>query len=56
MRGYFCWTLIDCFEWNSGFAPRMGLIYVDHHTQERVIKDSAYWYRELVWSQAVSKD
>jgi beta-glucosidase len=29
----------------------MGLIYVDHATQKRTVKDSAYWYRELIQSQ-----
>ncbi|MBN1582656.1 MAG: beta-glucosidase [Anaerolineae bacterium] len=52
VRGYFVWTLIDNFEWNSGYAPHMGLVYVNHQTQERIIKDSGYWYRDLVRNQA----
>ncbi len=42
LRGYFCWTLIDNFEWDRGYDPRFGLVYVDHDTQERIIKDSGY--------------
>ena len=51
VRGYFIWTMMDNFEWSSGFAPRMGLVHIDHATQKRTIKDSAYWVRELIRSQ-----
>ncbi len=48
IRGYFQWSLMDNFEWNSGYSERFGLIYVDYQTQERIWKDSAYWYRDLI--------
>lgn len=48
IRGYFVWSLVDNFEWSSGFNCRMGLIHVDHATQKRTIKDSGYWMRELI--------
>ncbi|MCK4541679.1 MAG: beta-glucosidase [Spirochaetales bacterium] len=48
IRGYFVWSLIDNFEWAEGFRKRFGIVYVDHETQDRVIKDSGYWYRELI--------
>lgn len=48
IRGYFLWTLLDNFEWNKGYSERFGLIYVDFETQERIWKDSAYWYREVI--------
>lgn len=51
LHGYFIWSLIDNFEWNSGFSKRFGLVYVDHRTQQRIIKDSGYWIRELICSQ-----
>jgi beta-glucosidase len=51
VRGYFVWTLVDNVEWTSGYDVRMGIIYVDHPTQRRVIKDSGYWYRDLIRSQ-----
>lgn len=51
IRGYFYWSLIDNFEWNGGFTHRMGLIRVNHDTQERLIKDSAFWMRDLIESQ-----
>jgi len=47
VRGYFVWTLMDNFEWALGFEPRFGLIYVDHQTQQRIMKDSGYFYADI---------
>lgn len=46
--GYFHWTLTDNFEWATGFGNRFGLVYVDYATQKRTIKDSGYWYKEVI--------
>ena len=54
IRGYFQWSLLDNFEWNNGYSERFGLIYVDFETQERIWKDSAYWYRDLIAENANS--
>lgn len=50
IRGYFAWSAIDNMEWNNGYTERFGLIYVDYTTQKRILKDSAYWYREVIGS------
>ncbi|MDO4648600.1 MAG: GH1 family beta-glucosidase [Eubacteriales bacterium] len=47
-RGYFQWSLLDNYEWNSGYAERFGIVYVDYETQERIIKDSGYDYAEII--------
>ena len=39
----FHWSPTDNFEWHSGYAERIGLIYVDYPTQKRILKDSAHW-------------
>lgn len=46
--GYFIWTLMDNFEWAEGYTHRDGLVYVDFTTQQRIPKDSAYWYKEWI--------
>ena len=46
--GYFVWTFMDNFEWAEGYHPRFGLVYVDFDTQERIVKDSGWWYKEFL--------
>lgn len=41
VRGYLHWTLLDNFEWTSGFAMTFGLIAVDRATFARTVKPSA---------------
>jgi beta-glucosidase len=48
VRGYFLWSLLDNFEWSHGYAKRFGIVRVDFETQERTLKDSALWYREVI--------
>ncbi len=48
LRGYFAWTLLDNFEWSFGYSRRFGLVHVDHVTQRRTPKGSAYWYRDVI--------
>ncbi|HEV6964905.1 MULTISPECIES: GH1 family beta-glucosidase [Roseateles] len=48
VRGYFYWSLLDNFEWNSGYDKRFGLVHVDYRTLERLPKDSARWYRDFI--------
>ncbi|MGP9811729.1 GH1 family beta-glucosidase [Rhodopseudomonas sp. NSM] len=48
VRGYFVWSLLDNFEWESGYKVRFGLIYVDYATQRRIPKSSFRWYADVI--------
>ncbi|MGW6500887.1 glycoside hydrolase family 1 protein [Nonomuraea angiospora] len=47
VRGYVHWTLLDNFEWHSGYAMTFGLISVDRDTFERTTKPSLGWLGEI---------
>ena len=51
MAGYMVWSLMDNFEWASGYAKRFGIVYVDYTTQQRTPKDSAHWYQQFLLQQ-----
>ena len=47
VRGYFHWSLLDNYEWHSGYIERFGLVYTDYATCDRTPKDSARWYARV---------
>lgn len=53
LKGYYVWTLIDDFEWNTGFRNKFGLIYLDRRTGNRIVKKSGFWYREIMSKNGV---
>ena len=48
LAGYFVWSLMDNFEWAEGYRQRFGIVWVDYETQQRIPKDSALWYRDVI--------
>jgi beta-glucosidase len=48
LAGYFIWSLMDNFEWAHGYSQRFGIVWVDYETQERILKDSAKWYKAVI--------
>ncbi|WP_457390390.1 GH1 family beta-glucosidase [Roseateles sp. P5_E1] len=48
MAGYMVWSLMDNFEWASGYLKRFGIVHVDYETQARTPKASAEWYRDFL--------
>ncbi|GBP54374.1 Myrosinase 1 [Eumeta japonica] len=55
IRGYTFWSLMDTFEWISGYSTRFGLYEVDFESarRERTPRKSAFVYREVVRARAV---
>ncbi|HSV29199.1 MAG TPA: family 1 glycosylhydrolase, partial [Candidatus Omnitrophota bacterium] len=51
VRGYFVWSLLDNFEWGSGYGNRFGIVRVDFETLKRTPKASFQWYADLVKAQ-----
>lgn len=54
VNGYFLWSLMDNFEWAEAYQQRFGIVYVDYATQKRTIKDSGYWYKDVIASNGES--
>ncbi len=48
VNGYFVWSPTDNFEWDKGFRPRFGLVYIDFQTLKRTIKDSGLWFQQFL--------
>jgi beta-glucosidase len=53
LQRYYVWSLMDNFEWAYGYSKRFGIIYVDYSTKERILKDSAYWYKEVIKNNSI---
>jgi beta-glucosidase len=53
VRGYLHWTLLDNFEWMSGFAITFGLVAFDPETFARTVKPSARWLGEVARTNAL---
>ncbi|KAL6903513.1 hypothetical protein ACP4OV_004326 [Aristida adscensionis] len=48
VRGYFVWSLMDNFEWLSGYTIKYGLCHVDLQSLKRTPKLSAKWYSKFI--------
>ena len=48
VKGYFCWSLLDNYEWADGYEKRFGITYVDFQTQKRTPKMSSSFYKNLI--------
>ena len=48
IRGYFCWSLLDNFEWLFGYKPRFGLVEVNRDTLERTAKKSFKFFKDII--------
>ncbi len=49
VRGYFIWSLLDSYEWGSGYGNPFGIIHVDvEGDKKRTIKESGHWYANVI--------
>ncbi|KAM7523337.1 hypothetical protein LguiA_013239 [Lonicera macranthoides] len=60
VKGYFAWTLWDCFEWEKSWdrssEVRYGLIHVDFENNlKRMPKFSAHWFKYILQKQPRKK-
>jgi beta-glucosidase len=48
VKGFHAWSFLDNFEWMDGYSQRFGLVFVDRENLRRVVKDSGYWYADVI--------
>ena len=54
VRGYFAWSFLDNFEWESGYTIRFGITYVDYKNGlTRYLKSSAFWFKNFLQKENV---
>ena len=46
--GYHMWTFIDCWSWINAYKNRYGFYRLDYDTQERSVKKSGLWFRDVI--------
>ncbi len=53
VQGYFAWSLIDNFEWRSGFSKRFGMVRIEFtDPPKRIPKASLTWYSNYIKASA----
>ena len=53
LGGYFVWTIMDNFEWASGYTATFGLLRVDRATLTRSPKASFDWFAGIIRANAL---
>lgn len=54
--GYYHWSLLDNFEWASGYCPKFGLFSVDRNDpmRRRTMRPSALLYRDIIRARTIT--
>ena len=56
VRGYLHWSLLDNYEWSSGFSQKFGLIGFDRKTKKFQIRPSALLYSEIAKHNGIKEE
>lgn len=54
VKGFYAWSLLDNYEWLSGYDPKFGLVQVDRDSMIRTPKPSAHWLGGIARSNAIT--
>lgn len=54
VKRYYHWTFIDNFEWMDGEKERFGLVELDYETQKRTVRESGWFYSEIIKNHGVT--
>lgn len=54
VKGFMYWSLLDNFEWALGYDKEFGLIHIDPVTKERIVRSSAYVYKDICVSNTLT--
>lgn len=52
---YYHWCFVDNWEWVEGFTARFGLVALDLETMARTVKESGFFYRDMIASGGVTE-
>ncbi|MBA3751597.1 glycoside hydrolase family 1 protein [Candidatus Dependentiae bacterium] len=55
VRGFFCWTLNDNFEWDMGYSMKFGLYSVEPETLHRTLKAGSSVYADIIKAARAGK-
>lgn len=53
---YYHWTFTDNFEWLEGMSAQFGLVAIEGESKKRIIKDSGYFYSEIIENGGVTEE
>jgi beta-glucosidase len=53
VKGYFCWSFLDNFEWSLGYSKRFGIVHVNYENYKRIPKLSFEWYARLIKNKGI---
>jgi len=52
IKGYLHWSLVDNFEWASGYSMRFGLVSVDFETKKLIPRGSYFLMKDIIEKQS----